>query len=78
MKTLKSYYIDKSKKFTKSVIIWGEMKVQEKDDFGNNIPTHYVHSPLLYIRKPKWVTQEQFDTIISYIHLTIPQGTELK
>jgi len=44
------YYIDRSKQIRKSVIIY------EID--GS------VHSPIMYLQKPKWVSQEKFDKFL--------------
>ena len=51
------YYIDKSKSIRKSVIIY-QIK-------GN------VHSPVLYISKPKWRTEEEFSDLLNRIEIYI-------
>jgi hypothetical protein len=76
MKTLKSYYLDKSKKFAKSVIVWGEIKVQETEN--NRSSQYYIHAPLMYIRKPKWLSQDKFDILISNMILNAKQDMELE
>ena len=51
------YFIDKSKSFRKSVILF-QMK-------GN------VASPLLYINKPKHINEEEFNKILDRIQIYI-------
>ena len=44
------YYIDKSRSIRKSVIIY--------EISGS------VHSPIMYLQKPKWVSQERFEKFL--------------
>lgn len=55
--TSEKYYIDKSKTIRKSIIIY--------ENKGS------VHTPIIYIVKPKYVTQEEFDKFINNMQITI-------
>jgi hypothetical protein len=72
-KIIKSYSIDTSKIFGKSVIIWGEIQIIEE-----NGHTYYEHYPLIFLRKPKNLAQKSFDEIIKRIELNIPKDMEIK
>lgn len=52
-----SYYIDRSKSIRKSVIIY-EIK-------GS------VHSPIMYIQKPKWRTEKEFEEYLDRMQIMI-------
>ena len=52
-----SYYIDKSRSLRKSVIIY-------KID-GN------VHSPVMYLQKPRWISKNDFDKFLDNIQISI-------
>lgn len=56
--TSKKYYLDKSKTIRKSIIIYKNK--------GS------VHSPIIYISKPKWVTNEEFDKFINNMQIIVP------
>lgn len=51
------YYIDRSKTVRKSVIIY---KVE-----GN------VHSPIMYLKKPKWRTDEEFNEFLDNMQMMV-------
>jgi hypothetical protein len=51
------YYIDRSKSIRKSVIIY-EVK-------GN------VHSPIMYLQKPKWRTDEEFNEFLDNMQMMV-------
>lgn len=51
------YYIDKSKSIRKSIIIY-EVK-------GS------IHSPIMYIQKPRWVSNEEFGNFIDRMQIMI-------
>ena len=55
--TSEKYYIDKSKTIRKSIIIY--------ENKGT------VHSPIIYISKPKYVTQDEFDKFINNIQIIV-------
>lgn len=72
-KSLITYSIDKTKKFAKSIIIWGE--IRHEKDIG---PITYRMEPLIYLQKPKWLSEESFEKIVSRIELNLKEGLELK
>ena len=51
------YYIDKSKSIRKSVIVY---KING-----------CVHSPIMYIQKPKYVTEDEFNDYLNRIQIMI-------
>ena len=51
------YYIDRSKSIRKSVIIY-EVK-------GS------VHSPIIYVQKPKWRTDEEFNEFLDNMQIMV-------
>ena len=55
--TSEKYYIDKSKTIRKSIIIY--------ENKGS------VHTPIIYVSKPKYVTQDEFDKFINNMQITI-------
>lgn len=54
------FYIDKTKELRKSIIIY---KVNES-----------IHSPIMYLSKPKWVSQEEFDNFFNNMIISVKQG----
>lgn len=54
------YYIDKSKTIRKSIIVYGV--------------NGGLHSPVMYISKPKWISQEDFDELFSRMEIKIKGG----
>ena len=56
------FYIDRTKSIRKSVIIY---KVQGS-----------VHSPIMYISKPKWRTDEEFNDILDRMEIMIKPKSE--
>ena len=65
---LESYSIDKEgvKGICKSPAIW-----------GNNMNTNEVY-PLVYLGKPKWMTDEAFNKVLDGLRLDLPQFTYLE
>ena len=57
MSKVREYYIDKSKTIRKSIIIYRDM--------GS------VHSPIMYLSKPKWVSQEEFDAFVDNMTISV-------
>jgi len=57
MSKVREYYIDKSKTIRKSIIIYRDM--------GS------VHSPIMYLPKPKWVSQEEFDAFVDNMTISV-------
>jgi hypothetical protein len=57
MSKVREYYIDKSKTIRKSIIIYRDM--------GS------VHSPIMYLQKPKWVSQEEFDAFVDNMTIAV-------
>ena len=55
--TAEEFYIDKSKSIRKSVIIY-----QVKDN---------VHYPVMYIKKPKWRTDKEFNDLFDRMEIMI-------
>jgi len=51
------FYIDRSKSIRKSIIIY-----QIKGS---------VHSPVVYLSKPKWITDEEFNDLIDRMQIMI-------
>lgn len=51
------YYIDRSKSVRKSVIIY---KVEGS-----------VHSPIMYLQKPKWRTDEEFNEFLDNMQMMV-------
>jgi hypothetical protein len=51
------YYIDKSRSIRKSVIIY---KVDGS-----------VHSPVMYLQKPKWISEREFDNFLKKVQISI-------
>ena len=51
------FYIDSSKSIRKSIIIY-----QIKGS---------VHSPVVYLSKPKWITDEEFNDLIDRMQIMI-------
>jgi hypothetical protein len=73
---LTNYQVEKSKKIReknkdlklpKSGIIWGSDK--EK-------PATYF--PLLYLAKPRWMTEDQFQTILDEIVISLPSEINIE
>lgn len=54
---MSEYYIDKSRDLRKSIIIY---RVNES-----------VHSPVMYISKPKWISQEDFEDLFNRTEIKI-------
>jgi hypothetical protein len=52
-----SYYIDRSMSIRKSVIIYHNK--------GS------VHSPIVYIKKPKWVSEEEFNDFLDRMQIMV-------
>lgn len=73
-KSLITYSIDKTKEFAKSVIIWGE--IERIDDLNNK--KNYSLAPLIYLQKPKWISEESFEKIVSGIKLDLPLNMKIK
>jgi len=59
---MSKYYIDTSRDIRKSIIIY-----QVKGS---------VHSPVMYISKPKWISQEDFEELFSRTEIRINGGGE--
>lgn len=57
MKEKESYYIDRGKSFRKSIIIFKQV--------GN------VASPIMYIQKPKWVSEKDFNDYMDRMQISI-------
>jgi hypothetical protein len=72
-KSLITYSIDKTREFAKSIVIWGEIRYER--DFGL---IGYRMEPLIYLQKPKWLSEESFEKIISGIELNLKEGLELR
>lgn len=51
------YYIDRSKSVRKSVIIY---QIKES-----------VHSPVMYLSKPKWITEDEFNDLMDRMEILI-------
>lgn len=51
------YYIDKSRSIRKSVIIY---KVDGS-----------VHSPVMYLQKPRWISKGEFDKFLDKVQISI-------
>ena len=51
------FYIDRSKSIRKSIIIY-----QIKGS---------VHSPVVYLSKPKWITDEEFNDLLDRMQIMI-------
>jgi hypothetical protein len=51
------YYIDKSRSIRKSVIIY---KVDGS-----------VHSPVIYLQKPRWISEREFDNFLKKVQISI-------
>lgn len=62
---LKSYSIGKE---TKTPILWGHFDVLDTDTgkVGGLI------SPLVYLRRPKWVSEEDFNKVLDGVTLNLP------
>ena len=59
-----TYGIDISGSIRKSVVVWGHEQA-----------TAY---PIMYIRKPKWMSQESFDNMIDKVRISLPARMEFK
>jgi len=55
--SLVTYFLDKTKEFRKSIVLFKQV--------GN------VCSPVMYISKPKHVSQEEFDELFNKIQITV-------
>ena len=51
------YYIDRSKSVRKSVIIY---RIKES-----------VHSPVVYLSKPKWIEDDDFNDLLDRMQISI-------
>jgi len=55
--TAVEFYIDKSKSIRKSIVIF-----QVKDN---------IHFPVMYLKKPKWVTDKEFNDLFDRMEIMI-------